>query len=236
MPTPRRSGYITRMDAWLVDDHGPPGVDHEVMLHHIVFINSGRPGGREKRTSCPGARRRAVLGNRRGEAAADPARRLRLPGRQARSLVDAGDAHEPRAAGPHACASSSACGWSLGARMKRVKPLWLRANGCTTHPATTSRATCRPAASTSRQHLWRMPLSGRIVATSAHLHGSSYGMTVTQPRCGGPHARRATAALRISQRHRLPRPGRCCTSRGRSRPATTCRRPASRFARARCCA
>ena len=29
-----------------------------------------------------------------------------------------------------------------------------------------------------------MPISGRIVAAGAHLHGSAKGLTVTQPRCG----------------------------------------------------
>ena len=37
--------------------------------------------------------------------------------------------------------------------------------------------------STDEQSLWRMPISGRIVAASAHLHGSANRMTVSQPRC-----------------------------------------------------
>jgi hypothetical protein len=71
----------------------------------------------------------------------------------------------------------------LGAAMKRVKPLWLRANGCTRHPSYDIEGDMPPGGVHHREHLWRMPLSGRIVATSAHLHGSADGMTIKQPRC-----------------------------------------------------
>ncbi len=50
VPTPRRSGYITRMDAHLVDLRGRRVSIRNVMLHHIVFITSGE----EKNGSCPG--------------------------------------------------------------------------------------------------------------------------------------------------------------------------------------
>ena len=71
----------------------------------------------------------------------------------------------------------------IGAKLKRVKPLWLRANGCTKHPSYDIDGDPAVGDVHKREYLWRMPLSGRIVAASAHLHGSSYGLTVKQPRC-----------------------------------------------------
>ncbi len=50
VPTPRRTGYITRMDAHLVDQRGKRVSIRNVMLHHIVFITSGA----KKNGSCPG--------------------------------------------------------------------------------------------------------------------------------------------------------------------------------------
>jgi hypothetical protein len=71
----------------------------------------------------------------------------------------------------------------VGATLKRVKPLWLRANGCSTHPSYDIEGDQPPGSVHTKQSLWRMPLSGRIVAASGHLHGSSIGLKVTQPRC-----------------------------------------------------
>jgi hypothetical protein len=71
-----------------------------------------------------------------------------------------------------------------GRRMTPVRPLWLRANGCTRHPSYDVFGDGGRGSIHRRAHTWRMPLSGRIVAAGAHLHGSSTGMTISQPRCG----------------------------------------------------
>jgi plastocyanin len=71
----------------------------------------------------------------------------------------------------------------VGARLKRVKPLWLRANGCSGQPSYDIEGDQPAGAIHTKSSLWRMPLSGRIVAASGHLHGSSFDMTTTQPRC-----------------------------------------------------
>jgi plastocyanin len=73
----------------------------------------------------------------------------------------------------------------VGAKLTRVKPLWLRANGCTTHPSYDIEGDRAPGSIHTRSSLWRMPLNGRIVSAAAHLHGSSRGMTISQPRCDG---------------------------------------------------
>jgi plastocyanin len=184
VPSPRRSGFVTRMDAWLVDERGHRVTIHDVMLHHIVFINSGRPGGRPKNTSCPGRR-----GGEPFWGTGEEKQPLILPfgygyqvAKKDRWTMQAMlMSHSLHAHRVHVVFRVRMV---LGAPMKRVKPLWLRANGCTTHPSYDIEGDMPPGGIHRRDHFWRVPLSGRIVAASAHLHGSAYGMTITQPRCG----------------------------------------------------
>src|SRR5882724_5875341 len=52
--TPEQDGYITRFYARLVYANGKRVPIQRVMLHHIVFVDTGYPGGPLKTTSCPG--------------------------------------------------------------------------------------------------------------------------------------------------------------------------------------
>ena len=200
VPTPKRSGYITRMDAWLVYEDGRRVSIRDVMLHHIVFINVGR----DKNGSCPGRGGEPFWGT------GEEKQPLILPegyGYRIRKndrwrMQTMLMSHSLRA---HKVRVVYSVRMITGARLTRVKPLWLRANGCSTHPSYDIEGDLPPGSKHVKQSLWRMPLSGRIVAASGHLHGSSYGLTVKQPRCHGPHAHRPEAALRLPERHRLPR-------------------------------
>ena len=70
-------------------------------------------------------------------------------------------------------------------RLTPVRPLWLRANGCDPTSSYTVPGGGAPGSDDVRSADWTMPISGRIVAAGAHLHGSSKRLTITQPRCGG---------------------------------------------------
>ena len=178
VPAPRRSGYITRMEAHLVDRRGRRVSIREVMLHHIVFITNGR----DKKSSCKGSEGEPFWGT------GEERQPLRLPNgygyRVARNdswrmqtmLMSHGlKAHDVRVA--------YTLRMVVGRRLTRVKPLWLRANGCSQHPSYDVEGDLPPGSTHTKSSLWRMPLSGRIVAASGHLHGSSYGLKLTQPRC-----------------------------------------------------
>jgi len=183
VPTPRHSGYITQMDAWLVDSRGRRITIRDVMLHHIVFINNGRRGGPPKNTSCPGR-----SGGEPFWGTGEEKQPLILPRgygyqvakREEWSMQAMLMSHSLQA---HVVRVVYRVRMVIGAEMKRVKPLWLRANGCTNHPSYDIEGDMPPGGVHQREHLWRMPHNGRIVATSAHLHGSAYGMTIKQPRC-----------------------------------------------------
>jgi plastocyanin len=181
VPTPQRTGYITRMDAWLVNEHGRRLSIREVMLHHIVFINVGSPGI-DKNGSCPGRGGEPFWGT------GEEKQPLILPEGYG-YRIGAGDrwhmqamvmSHSLRA---HRVRVVYRMRIVVGAKLTRVKPLWLRANGCTKHPSYDIEGDKLPGSIHRKSSLWRMPLSGRIVSAAAHLHGSSRGMTISQPRC-----------------------------------------------------
>lgn len=181
--TPHVSGYVTKMDAYLVDEHGRRVSIRNVMLHHVVFINTGFKGGPPKKTSCAGRGGEPFWGT------GEEKQPLMLPAGYGYQ-VDARDrwtmqamlmSHDLRA---HTVRVVYDVTMQVGVTLQRVKPLWLRANGCTPQPSYDIVGDMPPGGIHKKSSYWRMPLSGRIVEASAHLHGSSYGLTISQPRCG----------------------------------------------------
>ena len=166
------------MDAHLVDSRGRRVSIRNVMLHHIVFITSGK----DKNGSCPGRGGEPFWGT------GEERQPLILPegyGYKIRAtdqwrMQTMLMSHSLKA---HNVRVVYTVRMVVGATLKRVKPLWLRANGCSTHPSYDIEGDQPPGAVHTKRSLWRMPLSGRIVAASGHLHGSSYGLDVRQPRC-----------------------------------------------------
>jgi plastocyanin len=183
VPTPKRSGYITRMDAWLVNDKGRRVSIRDVMLHHIVFINGGQKGI-AKRGSCPGRGGEPFwgTGEERQPLILPEGYGYEVKRREAWRMQAMLMSHSLKA---HRVRIVYRVRMVLGAKLTRVKPLWLRANGCTKHPSYDIEGDQIPYGPVHvKQSLWRMPLSGRIVAASAHLHASAIGVNVKQPRCG----------------------------------------------------
>jgi plastocyanin len=176
--SPRRSGYITRMDAHLVDSRGRRVSIRNVMLHHIVFITSAK----DKNGSCPGRGGEPFwgTGEERQPLILPEGYGYRIEAHDKWRMQTMLMSHSLKA---HNVRVVYTVRMVVGARLKRVKPLWLRANGCSKHPSYDIEGDQPPGSTHTKQSLWRMPLSGRIVAASGHLHGSSYGLTVRQPRC-----------------------------------------------------
>ncbi len=181
VPTPRRAGYITRMDAWLVDDRGRRVSIRDVMLHHIVFINMGSPGV-DKNGSCPGRGGEPFwgTGEEKQPLVLPDGYGYRVAGRDRWRMQAMLMSHSLRA---HRVRVVFKLRMVVGAKLTRVKPLWLRANGCARHPSYDIEGDGLPNSVHRKSALWRMPISGRIVAAAAHLHGSSMKMMVDQPRC-----------------------------------------------------
>jgi plastocyanin len=183
IPTPMRSGYIVRMDAKIVDRNGRRIALGHVMLHHVVFINDGQPGGPRKESSCPGRGGEPFYGT--GE---EHQRMLLPPGYGYR--VEAGDrwrmitmlmSHHLE---PTRVWLQYSVTMETSKTLTPVRPLWLRASGCDPLSSYTVDGGGAPGSTDLRSADWAMPISGRIVAAGAHLHASAKGITVSQPRCG----------------------------------------------------
>ena len=69
-------------------------------------------------------------------------------------------------------------------RLTPVTPMWLRASGCDPTSSYTVEGGGAPGSTDVRSAQWPVPVSGRIVAAGAHLHGSAKSLVVSQPRCG----------------------------------------------------
>jgi plastocyanin len=181
--TPGVDGFLTHMDARLVRADGRRVPISRVMLHHIVFLNSSSSAARN-RTSCGGRAGQPFwgTGEERQKLLLPPGYGYRLRARDRWLMQTMLMSHSLRGQRVYVEYRVRVV---TGRRMTPVRPLWLRANGCTRHPSYDVFGDGGPGSVHRRAHTWRMPLSGRIVAAGAHLHGSSTGMTLTQPRCGG---------------------------------------------------
>lgn len=181
--TPKRSGYVIAMSTRLVDRRGRPISMKHVMLHHVVFINSGHSGGPTKQSSCPGRKGEPFYGT------GEEHQRFILP-RGYGYKVDRRD--HWKAVAMYMNHSRKVQEVYLqytvkvvtGKRLEPVRPLWLRANGCDPTSAYTVPGGGAPGSVDKQSWDWKVPISGRIVAAGAHLHGSAKSLEVSQPRCG----------------------------------------------------
>jgi len=179
--TPKKDGYVTWMDARLVYANGRQVPIQSVMLHHLVFINAGHKRY-SKRTSCPG--------------------------RSGEPFWGTGEEHQelilPKGMGYHVRAGDR---WWMqvmlmshsvptrkvyveykfrfvtGRKMQRVRPFWLRANGCNPQPSYTVFGGGAPGSEDHKRWAFKMPFNGRIVAAGGHLHGGAKRMYLSEPRC-----------------------------------------------------
>jgi plastocyanin len=181
--TPKRAGYIVRMSTRVVDGRGHRVPLRRVMLHHVVFVNHGRPGGPARTSTCPGRAGEPFFGT------GEENQRLVLP-RGYGYRVGARDRWRMiTMLMSHRLEYTRV--WveyrvtmETSRRLTPVRPLWLRANGCNPLSSYDVPGGGAPGSIDRRSTDWVMPISGRIVAAGAHLHGSTRGMTITQPRCG----------------------------------------------------
>jgi plastocyanin len=180
--TPKQSGYIVRMNARLVDRKGNPVPLGHVMLHHVLFINQGVLGAAPKQSACPERPGEPFYGT--GE---ERQQLLLPPGYGYR--VEAGDRWRMTAMfmshrlQPTRVWLEYTVTMETAKTLTPVRPLWLRASGCDPRSTYTVDGGGAPGSTDVHSADWVMPISGRIVAAGAHLHGSSKSLVIRQPRC-----------------------------------------------------
>ena len=189
------------------------------MLHHVVFINDGVAGGPREAELVPGARaasRSTAPARSASGCCCRPATAIASSARDRWRMItmlmshrleaDAGLARVPRddrdVEAPHARHAA------VAARERLRSALEL-------HRRRRRRARLDRRA---RRRDWTMPISGRIVAAGAHLHGSAKSLDRQPAALRRSHAHRPPAALRACPTTPSTACDRACTSRDRSRP------------------
>ena len=177
---PHMNGYVTWMNATLHYADGRRVSIRKVMLHHIVFLNDGRPND-EPGGSCKGRKGEPFYGT------GEEREQLLLP-KGYGYPVRASDrwrmqamlmSHSFQAANVYVRYTFHFSKQS----MTPVRPFWIRGNGClTTQPSYSVQQL--PSGVDHRTFHWTVPMNGRIVAAGGHLHGGALQMSLTQPGCG----------------------------------------------------
>jgi plastocyanin len=181
---PPVDGAIVAMDTRLVSRRGAEVPQHQVMLHHIVYTDGGRHGGRLDRI-CP---ERPIA--QRFYGTSEELRPLTLPPGYGYP-IRRGDRwraswmvmnHRPRdrnALLEYRVTVDPSPG------VIPVQPLWLSVMPCedSPDPQYSVPGGGAPGSTHFRSRTWRLPVSGRIVAIGGHLHGGGRRLKVEQPAC-----------------------------------------------------
>ncbi len=179
---PQRDGYITQMYATLHYSNGRRVPLRRVMLHHLVFLNAGSKRG-SKRTTCAGRSGEPFWGTGEEHEALDLPRgygypvnrsdRWRMQVMLMTHSLDAGIVYV-----------QYRFRFVTGERLRRVRPFWIRANGCNPQPSYSVPGGGGPNSTHNQQYTWIVPFNGRIVFAGGHLHGGARRMFLTEPSCG----------------------------------------------------
>jgi plastocyanin len=189
IPSPTNDGYVTGINATLVDTSGVEEPISHIMLHHIVFAKVGVPDYTCKTfTDFDGNKLPAL------------AQRFYAEGEERTSIsIPSGYGYPNRAADRwgmtymlmnHRKVTESVyvqytVHYVTGESLTPVKPVWLDVRNCESDPIFNVPGH-RPLFSKYARHSdYTMPESGLLVAGGAHLHGGGLKATLTDESCGG---------------------------------------------------
>jgi plastocyanin len=180
---PALTGAVTAMSARVVDAGGRVIPQSQVMLHHLVFFDRGRPGAPRHDNTC-GTHRTP----QRFFGTSEELRDLTLP---------------PGYGYPVDRRDAWASAWMLmnhthltrrawiryrvtvdsSPAIRPVEPYWVSVIPCGADPQYSVRGGGAPGSTHTRERAWRVPETGRIVAVGGHLHGGARAIRLLQPRC-----------------------------------------------------
>ncbi|TML06443.1 MAG: hypothetical protein E6G41_07325 [Actinobacteria bacterium] len=178
--SPHMDGYITKMNATLHYGNGSRVSIRRVMLHHIVFLNDGRPND-EPVGSCKGRKGEPFYGT------GEEREQLLLPKGYGYPVHRHDRWRMQTMLMSHSFEARNVyVQYTFTITQRKqipVRPFWIRANGCkTTQPSYSVQQLS--SGLDHRTFRWTVPMNGRIVAAGGHLHGGAITMSLTQPGCG----------------------------------------------------
>jgi hypothetical protein len=188
VPSPVFDGYVTSMNADVVDTSGASVPITNVMLHHVVFGKIGAPDA-----TCSRFRdydgRVVPLPVERFYGAGEERATLDLPagygypnrGSDRWALVYMLMNHRPVTRTVYV---EYTVRYAAGETLTPVRPYWLDIRNCRADPIFDVPGTGRMFSTVSRSATFTMPESGRIVAAGGHLHGGGLLLDLTDDSCG----------------------------------------------------
>ncbi len=195
VPKPAVNGYITDMEAEVVDANGQRISPLHLMLHHVVFLNLGEPGkfdhhdwtcstftGLDYKTKLPALADRFY-------AAGEERNKLQLPDGYGYPVKGNDNWIITWMLMNHHPSSTKAfiqykVTYETERTLAPAYMVWLDVKNCLSDPVYDVPGGGAPGTINSRSTTWTAPESGRIVAGGGHLHGGGKSISLSQPDCG----------------------------------------------------
>ena len=194
IPKPNVDGFVTSMEAHLVDANGARVPVQRVMLHHVIFSNAGSRLGDKRNPTCgritmfdgvtqvPGLSEPFF-----GSAEEDVTGRFPsgygypVKGADRWVLTWMLMNHQNR---PDSVYIQYTLDYQTGPGLTPAYPVGLDVRDCRLDPVFDVPGGGPPGSTFSQSTTWTAPYSGRIVAALGHLHGGGKDAVLTQPDCG----------------------------------------------------
>lgn len=180
IPTPKVKGFVTDLRARMVDSRGRVVQIDDAMLHHVFFNNLSR---RRYPGNCSGRPPEVFYGTGEENQSMDLPEgygyRLRRNDRW--KLTAMLMSHRYRPGKVYIEYSGTV---DTNKSLTAVRPFWVRANGCGSDTAYHVRGGGGPGSVDDRVFPWKVPMTGRIVASGGHLHAGAINLELRDPACG----------------------------------------------------
>jgi hypothetical protein len=194
IPTPRLDGFVTAMEADVVDGADRPVPIQRVMLHHVVFVNAGERLGERRDPSCS----RYTLFDSESQLPSLGERFFGVGEEREKGILPPGYGY------PIEANDRWLMTWMLMSHRNRadtvyirykvtvddsptltpVRPYWLDVRNCRADPVFDVPGGGRRGSTYSQSTTWTVPETGRLVAGVGHVHGGGRKVVLSQPRCG----------------------------------------------------
>jgi plastocyanin len=193
MPEPGVDGFITAMEAELVDADGNAIPIQRTMLHHVVFLNAGSRLGERHDATCDSF----TLFDSQSVIPALGERFYGLGEERAKLVLPSGYGYPIRAddrwAMTYMLMNHRSVPDSVYIRyrmtietdpgLQPVKPLWLDVRNCSQDPVFDVPGGGKRGSTYTTSATWTAPEAGRLVFGQGHVHGGALEVKLSQPAC-----------------------------------------------------
>ena len=189
VPSPHVNGFVTSMKVDVVDPDGTQVPIRRLMLHHIVFSTIGRPSPTcgstftsfDSKSQVPNLGEEWFAeGEEHNQLVLPPGYGYRIAKNDSWSMVYMLMNH--RGVPDHALIRYTVT-WDDSPDLTPVHPYWLDVRNCRADPVFDVPGGGKHGSNYSQDFTYTMPVSGRIVAGGAHVHGGAHDLTVSEPDC-----------------------------------------------------